>query len=434
MPASRPRIAAALALPALALFFFLTYGFANWVTSQRAEVGSLVFGWERHIPFLPWTIVPYWSTDLFYAAALFLCASLDELKTLVKRLIAVQVISVAGFLLFPLRFSFARSATGGFWGWWGWLFDLLGSFDQPFNQAPSLHLGITVILWAVYSRHLAGWRLRFVQGWFILMGLSTLTTYQHHFIDIPTGVWVGLLCLGLFPDNELAVPDEAVRNRQTALLGAAYSLGFAALAALAWRLGGLAWLLLWPAGSLLIVAGIYWSGRAGLFRKHGGTMVPAMRILLAPYVAGAWINSRLWTGRVRAQEIHDGVWLGRAPRPAEREALGIASLVDVSAELPVNPDGTAYRQVPILDLVVPTVKQLDAAVEAIEEVRPCPPTLVFCALGYSRSAMAVAAWLVARGHAASAEQAISMILKRRPGIALSPAHRSRLEEWSLRRS
>jgi len=45
-------------------FFFLSYGFANWWAATRAVPGIIVFDWERHIPFLPWTIVPYWSIDL----------------------------------------------------------------------------------------------------------------------------------------------------------------------------------------------------------------------------------------------------------------------------------------------------------------------------------------------------------------------------------
>ena len=164
MRSSRPWSVAALALSALAPFFFLTYSLANWATSQRANVGSVVFGWERYIPFLPWMIVPYWSTDSFYAASLFLCRTRAELSTHVRRLVAVQVISVAAFLMFPLRFSFARPAAGGFFGS---LFTLLGGFDKPFNQAPSLHLGLTVILWVRYAAHFNGWRLWMIRIWFV---------------------------------------------------------------------------------------------------------------------------------------------------------------------------------------------------------------------------------------------------------------------------
>ena len=49
-------------------FFFVTYGFANWLAAQRADVPSLAFDWERAIPFVPWTIVPYWSIDLSTAS------------------------------------------------------------------------------------------------------------------------------------------------------------------------------------------------------------------------------------------------------------------------------------------------------------------------------------------------------------------------------
>src|SRR5207248_122646 len=66
--AERPWREAALWLAVLGPFFFLSYGFANWVAAHRAQVGSLVFAWERRIPFIPWTIVPYWTIDAFYAA------------------------------------------------------------------------------------------------------------------------------------------------------------------------------------------------------------------------------------------------------------------------------------------------------------------------------------------------------------------------------
>src|SRR3954470_18173665 len=92
IPESRPWGLALLWIAGLAPFFFLSYGFTNWVTSLRRSVPSLVFGWERHIPFLAWTIVPYWSTDLFYALSLFLCRTRAELSTHARRLLAVQIV------------------------------------------------------------------------------------------------------------------------------------------------------------------------------------------------------------------------------------------------------------------------------------------------------------------------------------------------------
>ena len=51
-------------------FFYLSYGLANHLAASRADVPSLVFDWERHLPFWAWTIFPYWSLNLFYGLSL----------------------------------------------------------------------------------------------------------------------------------------------------------------------------------------------------------------------------------------------------------------------------------------------------------------------------------------------------------------------------
>ena len=94
-------------------FFFASYGTANWLAAQRADVGSIVFAWEYSIPFVRWTIVPYWSIDAFYAASLFVCTSKAELDTHAKRLLTAQIGAVMCFIAFPLRFTFVRPETGG---------------------------------------------------------------------------------------------------------------------------------------------------------------------------------------------------------------------------------------------------------------------------------------------------------------------------------
>ncbi|TIN64127.1 MAG: serine/threonine protein phosphatase, partial [Mesorhizobium sp.] len=44
-PYGRVVVRAALWLAFLAPFFYLSYGFANWLASRRDEVGSIVFSW-----------------------------------------------------------------------------------------------------------------------------------------------------------------------------------------------------------------------------------------------------------------------------------------------------------------------------------------------------------------------------------------------------
>jgi protein-tyrosine phosphatase len=414
-------------------FFFASYGFANWLASRRAEVGAIVFGWESAIPFLPWTIVPYWSIDAFYALSLFLCVARRELDAHAWRLLAAQIACVACFLLFPLRFTFARPDTGGLFGW---MFDVLMGFDKPFNQAPSLHIALLVILWPLYLRHAGRWRW-LVHGWFILIGASVLTTYQHHFIDVPTGALAGLLCLWLIPDHGRSPIATARlsadgRRRQLALR---YGAGALLAAALALGLGGWALWLLWPAGALAMVAAIYGFFDERAFQKAGdGSMHAAAAWLLAPYLLGAWLNSRWWTrSSRRAAPVVPGLLIGRLPTRAERDAQGIRSMVDMSAELPCAAAGVRYVSVPQLDLTVPSASQLERAVRAIDAAMAEGPVLVCCALGFSRSAAAVAAWLMASGRAPGAADAVEQVRRARPSIVLGPDLLEVLEQFGTQR-
>ena len=416
-PEPRPWRRAVCWLAFLGPFFFVTYGAANVITSRRDDVGAIVFAWERHIPFLDWTIVPYWSIDAFYALSVFVCATKAELDTHGRRLLTAQIVATTCFILFPLRFTFVQPETQGLAGS---LFAALTSFDQPFNQAPSLHIALLVILWQLYARHLprlAQWPLHL---WFVLVGASVLTTYQHHFFDIPTGVLLGLFCLWLWPERGRSplVTAEVAGSRRRWILAARYLAGSAAVATLALMIGGAGLWLLWPAVSLALVAANYAVlGPQGFQKGADGHMSLAARCLLAPYLIGAFVNSRLWTRREpKPVAVADGVWLGRIP--SSRDSAGFASVIDLTAELPRAAGAGAWLCVPTLDLVAPPPAQLRQAAAAIDRAGAGGPVLVCCALGYSRSAAAVATWLVASRRAEDVNAAIEIVRRARPRIVI----------------
>ncbi len=433
--APRPWKQAALWLACLAPFFYLSYGVANHLASQRSDVPSIVFDWERSIPFIAWTIFPYWSINVFYGLSLFLCRNRDEVHTHGKRLLTAQLIAVSCFLLFPLRFTFGQPPADGAAGF---MFAALRGFDQPFNQAPSLHIALVVILWDLYRRLIPRTWHWLLHLWSLAIVISVLTTYQHHAIDIPTGALLGLFCLWLWPLDAASplrhahVTRDPRRLRLTVyyIIGASLcfalaGLGFAMFA----TLGGFALWLCWPGVALMFVSLNYaFFGAHGFQKDAQGHVSIAARWLLAPYRWGAWANSRLWTrGQAQAVPIHGALWLGRMPSVAQARALGIVAIVDVCAELPA-PASMSIRCVPMLDLIPADADALREAADAIQIQLDATrdsggKVLVCCALGYSRSAAAVAAWMLRQGHASDVESAIAHIRDARPQLVLHDAHR-----------
>ena len=412
-------------LALLAPLFFLSYGFANRYAAASAGVGSIFFEWERHIPFVPWTIVPYWSIDLLYGLSFLLCRSPREIDRHALRLLTAQLISVACFLAFPLHFAFERPPVDGVFGT---MFDVLMGFDLPYNQAPSLHIGLLVIIWVRFAAHTKGIARMLVDGWALLIGVSVLTTYQHHFIDVPTGAAVGLLCLWLWPDEGRSPLHTLVRpnaERQTRLAG--FYLGSAVIVFLVclW-IGSAALWGLWISLALSLTSVVYFTGDAGGFQKLAGRHSLAARILFAPYRLGAQINAWLWTRR-RPQPDHitDGVWLGRHPNASALTVDvpgGFRSLLDLCPELAAPDSANHCHSLPWLDLVVPTSAQLEEAAQAIESARHAGPLLVCCALGCSRSACAVAAWLYRTQRCASIAAAVEYVRACRPHVVLGDIH------------
>jgi protein-tyrosine phosphatase/membrane-associated phospholipid phosphatase len=394
----------------LAPFFYTTYGAANWLASQRLNVPNITFAWEHAIPFLAWTIFPYWSINLFYGLSLFFNDKPVEVDRLAKRYLTAQIIAVACFIAFPLTAVFQKPITSGAAGF---LFDVLGGFDKPFNQAPSLHIALLTIIWTHWRVRLSGFLLWIWHIWCGWIGVSVLTTYQHHFIDIPTGLLLGLCALWLFPADAPS-PLAGFRLTQGVLL---------LLLTIAGTLTSALFLVfLWPALALaIVVMGYFGAGAAVLQKAQDGTISFASHWLLAPYRLAAVINARIWTRKLPASvPVFRNVHLGRLPRGFEQSSF--ASVVDMTGEL-AKPSGTELEwwSFPVLDLLTPPLADLERAAEAIERARAKGPVLVCCALGFQRSAAAVALWLVRHGHAKTPSEAIHMVETKGRRIHLTEA-------------
>jgi hypothetical protein len=396
------------------LAFVLIYGFCNTFTSTRENVGTWFWEWERRIPFIKEMVIPYWSLDLFFMGAFFVCSNKAELNLLTKRLVAVVVASGVCFLLFPLKMGFDRPVPSG---WTAPLFHVLYANDMPFNLAPSLHISLRSLVWIVYGAHLTGLTRKVTKVWFMLISLSTLLVWQHHVIDVATGFMMGWLIAALIPDPRFKT--ERTPSRRLALR---YGAGAMACAGLAFLWFGFAW----PAVALGIVALAYGTGLARLLGKENGTLSPSAEWCLLPVLVVTWLYQRRWLKRDPGWcEITPGVFFGRKVTVREAEGLlekGPLAVLDLTAESnapAVFRERAWYRSLPLLDLVKPADVDVAKAVAFIREQRQAERRVyVHCQLGLQRSALVVAHWLVEDGGARNLDGAKVMVRERVPEVVM----------------
>ena len=426
----------ALWLALLGPFFFLSYGWVNYYTSGRTDVGIIVEAWEHQLPFVPWLMLPYMSIDAFYAASLFLFRKRSGLDRHALRLLLATVISLIGFLLYPLQFSFDVPKANGFNGA---LQAILLGFDKPYNQAPSLHISLLIVLWGLYAKRLQGYMRVALHVWFFAISASVLLVYQHHFIDVWTGALVGVACLYLIPDQPFSWRWRAAtpRMKQLSLRYGLLAAGmvFAAISANQASVL-LTAIFIWTAFALLLVAMAYLGFEQHVFQRDNltanrGYMRWPARILLAPYLLLSWCSYRMYTNnKSLPNKIHGNVWLGAFPR-GEVSNMGVhwQGVLDLSNEFPTATlKAPLQKYMSILDLTEPQPKTLVRAVRWLERAQQQGNVLVHCALGLSRSSSVVVCWLVWRGHATDIQKAITIVGEARMRIVLTKQHEDNIAQ------
>ena len=412
-----PRQAVAISA-GLSVLFLVVYGSCIAITGFRAHVGTFYFQWERSIPFVPFLIPAYLSLDLFFIGAPFLYATTNELRTYSKRIAAAILIAGIVFLLFPLHFAFARPHADGIVGL---VFDRFRSVDAPYNLFPSLHAALLLLVADVYVRHVGGVARIVSIIWFVLIGLSPVLTYQHHVIDIVGGMVLALGCFYFLPERTERLP--VVGNVR---IGTYYIVGASLLLGLAIFMRGWGAVILWPALAVGIVGTSYFGVGPAVYRKTNGRLRWSARILLLPCLLGQHLSLYYYRRRCRAWDlVTPEVWIGgrlsgRQARKAVK--LGVTSVLDLTAEFSeARPfRGVSYRNLQVLDLTAPTQEQLLEIAQLIGAQTRGGIVYVHCKIGYSRSAAAVAAYLLYSGKANHAAEAFGMIRQVRPSIIIRP--------------
>ena len=414
----------------LSALFLVVYGGCNWLSTVRSDIHQFYFSWERGIPFVPLLIPAYLSIDLFFIAAPFLCSSEAELRMFARRIAAAIVIAGICFLLVPFQFAFGRPNAEGILGV---IFEWFRGIDAPFNLVPSLHAALLLLLADVYLRHLGGLSRVTTLVWFILIGLSPVLTYQHHVIDIIAGVILATYCFYFFPDSRLVTPVTPNRRVGIYYLAGALSLTIAALLLRGWLL-----LLLWPGIALAITAFAYFRGGPNIYRKMAGRLPWSTRLVLGPCLLGQYVSLLYYRRRSgRWDVVTPRLWIGGRLTAAEARKLvacQVKAVLDLTAEFSESAPlrELVYQNIPILDLTAPTQEQLSAIVLFIENQARSGIVYVHCKIGFSRTAAAAAAYLLASGQAQSVSEALDTVRRARPAAIIRPEIVRALREFESR--
>ena len=223
----------------------------------------------------------------------------------------------------------------------------------------------------------------------------------------------------------------ALSPRRIAIL---YLVPAIALARIAVRVRQGAWMLLWPAGTGLILGAAYLTGKANLIGKRAnGQLAWWAKMLLAPYFASyllIWIKRRRFDHESLWHEIQPGLFIGRRLANADELPNAIDLVVDLTAEFQEPKTirtGRLYRCVPVLDGMAPDREELSELVDLVSNWPGC--VYVHCHGGHGRSAAVAAAVLLTRGEADSVREAQAMLQRIRPGVELTTDQFRRLEEY-----
>ena len=159
---------------------------------------------DSMVPFIGWTFIIYLTLYLYYPAAAWFGRGSDprvrEMFAFYQALFVMTWIVNLIFIVFPTEVYIRDQIPpgvregDGFWGFW--FGDLMHQTDMPYNAWPSLHVvqSLMIVLLLRRWQVISGFREAVVWIAWIGLCISVMTTKQHFFWDLITGVATGLAC------------------------------------------------------------------------------------------------------------------------------------------------------------------------------------------------------------------------------------------------
>ena len=159
---------------------------------------------DSWIPFIGWTFFIYLTLYLYYPAAAWFGRDSDErvreMFAFYQALFVMTWCVYLIFIIFPteiyIRDQIPDSvrAGEGFWGFW--FGDVMHKTDMPYNAWPSLHVvqSLMIVMLLKHWKIIYGAKEAFTWLAWIALCISVMTTKQHFFFDLSTGIITGICC------------------------------------------------------------------------------------------------------------------------------------------------------------------------------------------------------------------------------------------------
>lgn len=364
------------------LVFGLCYPSANLLAHRAGITRHAALPFEAAIPFLPWMIIPYMSSGLFFCLVFLVAGSQNQLRILAQRTLLATVLASLVFIMYPLQYSWGRPAIAP--GWLASLYASLDIMDKPYNQLPSLHVAYCLLFWQSLRLRLRPGPARILLAtWLLLTAVSTVFTYQHHVLDVFGGIALALFCMWAV---ELRVSEAQVAFYYLMMAGIVLAVGVCGLHS---------WLAFYLACSLSLVALAYLRHDSHFLHKCKGRHPWWIWLLYAPYLSGyqlTWL-AVVWRERRKPAivKLTPQLWVGR--RLSNTEALQLppdCTIIDLANELNETPalrrhNSRHYRHFPLLDLRTPPADTVQAVLQCLNtEISAGKTVYLHCAMGYSR--------------------------------------------------
>ncbi|AMV30349.1 hypothetical protein VT84_38510 [Gemmata sp. SH-PL17] len=189
---------------------------------------------------------------------------------------------------------------------------------------------------------------------------------------------------------------------------------------------------------LLVAVAYFGAGPRLLFKRTDGRRVAWVWGVHWPYFALTAFS--YWLAVLFGREsafvcVAPNVYLGRRLTrfEANQTRVNWHAVLDLVAEMPepwpLRSLGN-YRSLLVLDATAMSLAQLRDSVAWVAQFAAIGPVYVHCALGHSRSATVVAAYLLAAGLAPDVRTALRTLRELRPGVRPSRAQRQLLDRFA----